>query len=117
MGTIAGGAALDVFEVEPPLPADSPLWSMPPHVLVSPHMSGGDYVGFEVDMMGVFVDNLRRWLRGERLHNIVDPAWDTSETDVFRRREPPVSITYRNSGIRAAVLSISQPINAALQRR
>ncbi len=67
------GAALDVFEVEPPLPADSPLWSMP-HVLVSPHMSGGDYVGFEVDMMGVFVDNLRRWLRGERLHNIVDPA-------------------------------------------
>ncbi len=73
VGTIAGGAALDVFEVEPPLPADSPLWSMP-HVLVSPHMSGGDYVGFEVDMMGVFVDNLRRWLRGERLHNIVDPA-------------------------------------------
>ena len=70
VGTIAG-AALDVFEVEP-LPADSPLWSMP-HVLVSPHMSG-DYVGFEVDMMGVFVDNLRRWLRGERLHNIVDPA-------------------------------------------
>src|ERR1700682_5409000 len=40
-GTIAG-AALDVFEVEP-LPAGSPLWSMP-NVLVSPHMSG-DYVG------------------------------------------------------------------------
>ncbi|MCV7021479.1 D-2-hydroxyacid dehydrogenase [Mycolicibacterium aichiense] len=68
-GTIAG-AALDVFEVEP-LPADSPLWSMP-GVLVSPHMSG-DYVGFEVDMIGVFVDNLGRWLRGEQLHNIVDP--------------------------------------------
>ncbi|KDE99042.1 hypothetical protein Y900_008790 [Mycolicibacterium aromaticivorans JS19b1 = JCM 16368] len=68
-GTVAG-AALDVFEVEP-LPADSPLWSMP-NVLVSPHMSG-DYVGFEVDMMGVFVDNLRRWLRGDQLHNIVDP--------------------------------------------
>ncbi|WP_168214958.1 D-2-hydroxyacid dehydrogenase [Mycolicibacterium sp. ELW1] len=68
-GAIAG-AALDVFEVEP-LPADSPLWSMP-NVLVSPHMSG-DYVGFEVDMMGVFVDNLGRWLRGEQLHNIVDP--------------------------------------------
>lgn len=67
-GTIAG-AALDVFEVEP-LPAESPLWSMP-NVLVSPHMSG-DYAGFEVDMMGVFVDNLRRWLRGETLHNIVD---------------------------------------------
>ena len=69
-GAIAG-AALDVFEVEP-LPAGSPLWSIP-NVLVSPHMSG-DYVGFEVDMMRVFTDNLARWLRGEPLHNIVDPA-------------------------------------------
>ncbi|CAN5653290.1 D-2-hydroxyacid dehydrogenase [soil metagenome] len=67
-GTIAG-AALDVFDVEP-LPAGSPLWSMP-NVLVSPHMSG-DYVGFEIDMMTVFTDNLERWRRGEPLHNIVD---------------------------------------------
>jgi phosphoglycerate dehydrogenase-like enzyme len=70
-GTIAG-AALDVFEVEP-LPAASPLWSMP-NVLVSPHMSG-DYVGFEVDMMKVFTDNLERWRRGEPLLNVVDPAF------------------------------------------
>jgi phosphoglycerate dehydrogenase-like enzyme len=69
-GAIAG-AALDVFENEP-LPVDSPLWSMP-NVLVSPHMSG-DYVGFEVDMMRVFTDNLARWRRGEKLHNVVDPA-------------------------------------------
>jgi phosphoglycerate dehydrogenase-like enzyme len=65
------GAALDVFEVEP-LPAGSPLWSMP-NVLVSPHMSG-DYVGFDVDMMTVFTDNLARWLGGQPLHNLVDPA-------------------------------------------
>jgi phosphoglycerate dehydrogenase-like enzyme len=69
-GTIAG-AALDVFEAEP-LPAGSPLWSMP-NVLVSPHMSG-DYVGFEIDMMTVFTDNLERWRRDEPLHNVVDPA-------------------------------------------
>jgi phosphoglycerate dehydrogenase-like enzyme len=69
-GTIAG-AALDVFEIEP-LPADSPLWSMP-NVLVSPHMSG-DYVGFEIDMMTVFTDNLDRWLCDKPLHNVVDPA-------------------------------------------
>ena len=69
-GVIAG-AALDVFEVEP-LPAGSPLWSMP-NVLVSPHMSG-DYVGFETDMMAIFTDNLGRWLRGEPLRNVVDPA-------------------------------------------
>jgi phosphoglycerate dehydrogenase-like enzyme len=65
------GAALDVFDVEP-LPAESPLWSMP-NVLVSPHMSG-DFVGFEIDMMTVFTDNLARWQRGEPLHNVVDPA-------------------------------------------
>jgi phosphoglycerate dehydrogenase-like enzyme len=69
-GRIAG-AALDVFEIEP-LSAGSPLWSMP-NVLVSPHMSG-DYVGFEIDMMTVFTDNLDRWLRAKPLHNIVDPA-------------------------------------------
>ncbi len=69
-GTIAG-AALDVFDTEP-LPVDSPLWSMP-NVLVSPHMSG-DYTGFENVMMAVFTDNLRRWQRGEPLHNVVDPA-------------------------------------------
>jgi phosphoglycerate dehydrogenase-like enzyme len=69
-GTIAG-AALDVFEVEP-LRAGSPLWSMP-NVLVSPHMCG-DYVGFEIDMMTVFTDNLQKWRRGEPLHNVVDTA-------------------------------------------
>jgi hypothetical protein len=34
----------------------------------------GDYVGFEVEMVRVFTDNLARWLRGEPLHNVVDPA-------------------------------------------
>ena len=69
-GTIAG-AALDVFEIEP-LPVGSPLWSMP-NVLVSPHMSG-DYVGFAIDMMNVFTDNLDRWLCDKPLHNVVDPV-------------------------------------------
>ena len=55
-----------------PLPAGSPLWSLP-QVLVSPHMSG-DYRGFELDMMALFVDNLDRWLAGAPLRNVVDPA-------------------------------------------
>jgi phosphoglycerate dehydrogenase-like enzyme len=67
-GAIAG-AALDVFETEP-LPASSPLWTLP-NVLVSPHMSG-DYVGFEADMMRIFADNLRRWRAGDPLRNVVD---------------------------------------------
>jgi phosphoglycerate dehydrogenase-like enzyme len=67
-GRIAG-AALDVFEEEP-LPPDSPLWDME-QVIVFPHMSG-DVEGWEADFANVFYDNVGRWLRGERLHNVVD---------------------------------------------
>lgn len=67
-GTIAG-AALDVFDTEP-LPADSPLWSMP-NVFVSPHMSG-DFVGWLPALADVFVANFRRWQAGEALRNVVD---------------------------------------------
>jgi phosphoglycerate dehydrogenase-like enzyme len=67
-GTIAG-AALDVFETEP-LPAESPLWTMP-GVIVSPHISG-DADGWEERVVRVFADNARRWVRGERLVNVVD---------------------------------------------
>jgi len=67
-GAIAG-ASLDVF-VEEPLPADSPLWSMP-SVAVSPHISG-DLHDWEEAVVGVFVDNLRRFVAGEPLLNHVD---------------------------------------------
>ena len=67
-GVIAA-AALDVF-VEEPLPAQSPLWSMP-NVIVSPHMCG-DFQGWEHDAVAVFVDNARRWVRNQPLRNLVD---------------------------------------------
>lgn len=67
-GRIAG-AALDVFEAEP-LPESSPLWQMP-NVLVSPHMSG-DTVGWTEELVALFAQNLRRYRRGEALHNVVD---------------------------------------------
>jgi phosphoglycerate dehydrogenase-like enzyme len=67
-GGIAG-AALDVFEEEP-LPADSPLWDME-NVIVCPHMSG-DVTGWDADFADVFYDNVRRWLDGSPLRNIVD---------------------------------------------
>ena len=67
-GVIAG-AALDVFEVEP-LPAESPLWRMP-NVLVSPHRAG-DHEGWEADVAALFVENLRRFVAGEPLRNVVD---------------------------------------------
>jgi phosphoglycerate dehydrogenase-like enzyme len=69
-GRIAG-AALDVFRTEP-LPARSPLWGMA-NVIVSPHMAG-DLIGWEARVVGVFLGNLERWLRGEPLQNVVDKA-------------------------------------------
>jgi phosphoglycerate dehydrogenase-like enzyme len=67
-GTIAG-AVLDVFEQEP-LDPGSPLWAMP-NVIISPHVAGfrADYWEAAVDL---FSENLRRFLRGEALLNVVD---------------------------------------------
>ena len=67
-GGIAG-AALDVFEVEP-LPPASPLWRMS-NVLVSPHRAG-DHERWADDVVALFVDNLRRFVAGEPLRNVVD---------------------------------------------
>lgn len=67
-GVIAG-AGLDVYEVEP-LPADHPLWDqenaiLTPHVAAaSPHVAPR--------RQAVFKENLRRFLAGEPLHNVVD---------------------------------------------
>lgn len=66
-GTL-GGAALDVFATEP-LPADSPLWDRT-DVIVSPHQSG-DTLGWREHLGRMFVDNVRRYRRGEPLHNVV----------------------------------------------
>jgi phosphoglycerate dehydrogenase-like enzyme len=63
------GAALDVYEREP-LAADSPLWDMP-GVIVSPHI-GGDVIDTPAAFTEVFLANLRRYLAGEPLHNVVD---------------------------------------------
>ncbi len=67
-GRIAG-AGLDAFDVEP-LPADSPLRDLP-NVFLSPHVSGvtDDQTSATVDL---FCENLRRFLKGERLINEVD---------------------------------------------
>jgi len=66
-GGIVGGAVLDVFESEP-LAADSPLWLMP-NVYITPHTSA---ISFPEDIVKVFVDNYRRFLRGEPLQHVVD---------------------------------------------
>lgn len=65
------GAALDVFETEP-LPQDSPVWALE-NVIVSPHCSSV-YAEWEEASFRLFLSNLARWMQGERLMNIVDPA-------------------------------------------
>jgi phosphoglycerate dehydrogenase-like enzyme len=67
-GRIAG-AALDVF-AEEPLPRTSPLWDMP-QVIVTPHVSGFGPRFWE-RTCDLFARNLRRWLAGEPLENVVD---------------------------------------------
>jgi phosphoglycerate dehydrogenase-like enzyme len=64
-----GGAALDVFTIEP-LPADHPLWTAP-GVTITAHMSG-DVVGWRETLAGQFAANVERWLAGEPLVNVVD---------------------------------------------
>jgi phosphoglycerate dehydrogenase-like enzyme len=68
-GWIAG-AALDVFDPEP-LPSESPLWQME-QVIITPHISGVAERQNE-RITAIFCDNLRRYLAGQLLHNLVDP--------------------------------------------
>ena len=65
------GAGLDVF-AEEPLPTDSPLWDMP-NVLVSPHSaSTSDRENGRIT--DLFCENLRRFLAGQPLLNLLDLA-------------------------------------------
>lgn len=67
-GQIAG-AGLDVTATEP-LPPDSPLWTLP-NVFLSPHMAG-DTDRYMAGHLHLIADNLRRYLAGEPLRNLVD---------------------------------------------
>lgn len=66
---LIGGAGLDVFEAEP-LPVNSPLWKLP-NVILSPHVSGFS-AHYDERAMDLFAENLRRYLKGETLLNVVD---------------------------------------------
>jgi len=65
------GAALDVTDPEP-LPADHPIWDAP-NALITPHISGGFALPETLEqIVGIFAENLRRYLSGEELRNIID---------------------------------------------
>ena len=63
------GAGLDVTAPEP-LPADSPLW-LRDDVIITPHVAGR---GGELERHTVLlIENLKRYVAGDRLLNVVDP--------------------------------------------
>jgi phosphoglycerate dehydrogenase-like enzyme len=62
-------AALDVCEPEP-LPADHPLWDAP-GVLITPHFAG-DTRGAERSAFALVGEQVRRYVRGEPLVNVVE---------------------------------------------
>jgi phosphoglycerate dehydrogenase-like enzyme len=67
-GRIAG-AAIDVFAQEPP-PHGHPLYALD-NVVVSPHVSGF-LPTYDADCTDLFTENLRRYLTGAPLLNLVD---------------------------------------------
>ena len=63
------GAGLDVTEPEP-LPAENPLWQRD-DVIITPHVAGR---GGERERHTVLlIENLKRYIAGDRLLNVVDP--------------------------------------------
>ncbi|NNM05909.1 MAG: D-2-hydroxyacid dehydrogenase [Gemmatimonadetes bacterium] len=63
------GAGLDVFQKEP-LPQEHPFWDLP-NVLMTPHVSAVTR-GFWRRQTDLIVENLRRYLAGDTLLNLVD---------------------------------------------
>ncbi len=63
------GAGLDVTDPEP-LPRDHPLWSER-NVIITPHVSSRGADRFRQELLTV--ENIRRYLAGDRLLNVVDP--------------------------------------------
>ncbi len=68
------GAALDVFEPEPP-PRDDPIWTAP-NLIVSPHLAGfGGSAGL-ARLLDLLAENILRFRDGRALLHQVDPARD-----------------------------------------
>ncbi|MCC5870378.1 MAG: D-2-hydroxyacid dehydrogenase [Gammaproteobacteria bacterium] len=68
-GHIAG-AGLDVHDPTP-LPSDHPLWRLP-NVVITPHVAARTDIGREERWL-VTMENLRRYVQGERMLAVVDP--------------------------------------------
>jgi len=68
---VISGAGLDVTDPEP-LPEGHPLWRAP-NLVITPHFAAWSDAGRELQWL-LFRENLRRFVAGERLLSVVDPA-------------------------------------------
>jgi len=66
-----GGAAVDVTDPEP-LPADHRMWNIE-NIFITPHVSGFFHLQATHDrIIEIAADNLERYLRGDKLRNVID---------------------------------------------
>ncbi|MCC6174164.1 MAG: hypothetical protein IT305_02570 [Chloroflexi bacterium] len=76
-------AGLDTFEEEP-TPADNPILKLD-SVVATPHVAGGstESEGFKLPLM---LENVERFLAGERPHQLVNPeVWDSGRARALAR--------------------------------
>jgi phosphoglycerate dehydrogenase-like enzyme len=85
-------AAVDVTPVEPP-PPESRLWRAP-RLLITPHVAGQSARRIDA-MTDFFCDNLRRYLAGESLRNLVDKRLGFPEPDGLP--EPPNAVAHHGT--------------------
>lgn len=67
-----GGAMIDVTYPEP-LPADASLWDAP-NLLITPHVLSDDIDAYVPRTLDIFFENIRRYVAGKPLTNLVDLA-------------------------------------------
>jgi phosphoglycerate dehydrogenase-like enzyme len=67
-----GGAMIDVSYPEP-LPADATLWDAP-NLIITPHVLSDDIEQYIPRTLDIFFDNIRRYIAGKPLRNVVDLA-------------------------------------------
>ena len=66
-GVIAG-AGIDVFDIEPPLPADEPLLHAK-NTILTPHVAFATRESMSL-RAGIVFDNLRAWMSGEQINKV-----------------------------------------------
>src|SRR5262245_9461853 len=82
-----GGAGLDVTEIEP-LAHDSRLWDLP-NVIITPHV-GAQSARRADEATRLGCENLRRYLAGKPLINLVDKRLGYPTPAARRGEEPPI---------------------------